>query len=184
MKRKLADKYFNALYDATYDDAVAYIIGKSGDAAVAKDVLFDTYSCVYDYLRNKDDFYDDELTETFFDNLKKAMKKHITTNEESTPLNILSNMQKINEIVESEFELSEKDATENMLDKKAHSFVMQKSTVERRAFILYFYEGHSTNRISQILNIPEQQVCGHIQSVLLEIRNNFLSSYQAEGGKI
>ena len=60
---------------------------------------------------------------------------------------------------------------------KAHSFVLQASDIERKAFILYFYEGCSIKETAKLLGIDEAYICGYLERTITAIQNNFLSKY-------
>lgn len=177
MNKKRATRYFNELYDSTYDDALTYIAGKSGDTDIANDVLFDTYATVYAYLLKQKEVSESDAAEVFYNALNDAIEKHRRRpSEESTPP-LIASKDELDPIIDTELDLSEQKATDDMLIKKAHSFVLQRSGTERKAFILYFYEGYSAKKTAKLLGLTEDEVYGYLVKTVSSIQSNFLAKY-------
>ncbi len=175
MKRKQAEKYFNKIYDATFDEAVAYISAKTGNTGITATVLEDTYKELFYYLLKQREPDDDQVGEKFVEILKKTTEEFKAPDAECDEY--VATNEEVELVKNSDIAMSEEQATEDLYVKKAHSYVLQRSSLERRVFILYFYENCTAERISSLLSIPVENVYGYIKKTSEDIQINFLSKY-------
>ncbi len=177
MRKKQAEKFFKQIYDATFDDAVTYIYGKTGDLDIVNTVLFYTYNELYLFLK-KQRIYIDEITSDFFYECLNDMIAEFC--EEKTPefreINP-SDQQHLDKLLDVEFDLNDEVVNERMIVKKVHSYLMQKNVLERKIFLLYFFKGFDVRRISGLLGVNPDKVYGCLCTLLKEIKSNFLANY-------
>ncbi len=180
MRKSIALEYFKELYDATFDDTITYIYGKTGNPDLLNDVLYSTYSELFIFIK-KLKWYDEEQVSNFFYNCLNDMIGEFAPPEAASPREIApSQKEDIELLLDTEFDIDDEQAVNNLLIKKAHSFVLQKSAVERKIFVLYFYKGFEPTRISGLLGVDASIVNGCVATLLTEIKDNFLSSYLAK----
>ena len=175
MKRKQAEKYFNEIYNATFDEAVTYVSARTGNTGITPTVLEDTYKALFYYLLKLKEPDDSAVSEKFIEILKKITEEFKAPDAECDEY--VSTKQEVEDIENSDIAMSEEQATDDLYVKKAHSYVLQRSSLERRVFILYFYENCTAERISALLSIPVENVYGYIKKTSEDIQANFLSKY-------
>lgn len=177
MKRSIAVKHFNKLFDATFNDAITFISGKSGDTGIADNVLHDTYTEVFRYILRQKEYDEQDVGKKFLKTLKITVERYTRSVDKTDDQEYISDADKLNTLVMTELELSEQQAMDDLYVKKAQSYVLQKGLKERKAFILYFYEGYSADDIARMLSISDKEVYGFLEKTVSGIQNNFLSKY-------
>ncbi len=178
MKSNIATQYFEKLFEATFDNARVYVAGLTGNPDIIEDVLFKTYKEIFKQLQKQKNFDGDKIGEMFYGLLKKYAAECDNT-QNDTPVNFIEKTeQDIKDILATEFNLTEEQAKDELLIKKSHTYLFQKPAIERKAFVLYFYEGCSPEEIADMFSIKKEYVCGCIYSILQQIKNNFLGTYQ------
>ncbi len=177
MRKKLAKKIFTQIYNATFDDAITYIYGKTGNPDSLNTILFYTYSELFIFLR-KQRRYIEELTSDFFYECLNDMLSGFSELETAESRSIEpAELQQLEKLLDTEFDLTEQQIKDKMLVKKAHSFLLQKNSLERKIFVLYFYKHFDVRRISGLLGVDPEIVQGCLCTLLDEIKNNFLANY-------
>ena len=180
MKKSIALEYFKELYNSTFDDTITYIYGKTGNPDILNDVLFSTYNELFIFIK-KLKWYDEEQVSNFFYNCLNDMIGEFVPVEATSPREILpSQKDEVEALLDTEFDIDDEQAVNDLLIKKAHSYILQKSALERKVFTLYFYKGFEPTRISGLLGVDASVVNGCIKTLLTEIKDNFLSSYLAK----
>ena len=184
MKRTVATEKFNQLYDLTYDKALAYAVHSTGNPDKAEDILSDTYSAVYKRLLKAKDFEIENISNYFFTCLKNSINKfYIKKSSEELLYEDISEKNEvdcqtlIDSLLNTEINITEKQATDSLLIKRINAFIYQKDEKQRNTFILRFYYGYSLREISDMLNIPCTTLNNYIYRLLDEIRKNFLDEY-------
>lgn len=184
MRKSIATLEFNRIFDATYDEALAFVSGKTGNIALADDILTDTYTAVYSRLRKMNAYDLQYIHEFFLDYLKHSTNEHmissdyvVSTLTTTTDSNSISSTNLVDSILTTELSINEKDVTESLLLKKINAFVLQKDGIERKIFVLHFYCGYTLDQVSQLLEIPVYKINDQIYGLLTEIKNNFLNEY-------
>ena len=175
MKRKQAEKYFDGIYDTTFEDAIAYIAARTGNTGIVTTVLEDAYRSLFYYMLKQKDFDEQEVLKKFAEFLGKSTDEFKAPDAECD--GYVSTETEIAELENIDIAMSEKQATDDLYVKKAHSYVLQRSSLERRVFILYFYEKRSAEEISKLLSIPVENVYGYLKKTSEDIQINFLSKY-------
>ncbi len=175
MKRKQAEKYFNRIYDATFEDAVAFIAAKTGNTGIVTTVLEDTYKSLFYYILKQKELDEQTVMEKFAGLLKSSTNEFRAPDAECD--DYISTEEEITALESVDVAMSEQEATDDLYVKKAHSYVLQRSSLERRVFILYFYENRSAEEISKLLSVPIENVYGYLKKTSEDIQNNFLSKY-------
>lgn len=177
MNKKRATQYLNEFYDSTYADTITYISGKTGDTDIASDVITDTFTDIYGYILSLKTVDEKDLGEYFYGALNFYIEKYQKELKAETEFQQSSSEERLLELITKDLDISEKQAIDDMLIKKSHSFVMQRSAIERKAFILFFYEGYSLEKTAELLGISTDILCGYLERTLLGIQSNFLSKY-------
>ena len=177
MKKKDAIRYFNDFYDMTYNDAMTFIAGKAGDTDIATDVLTDTYASVFSHLQKQKEYSESAVADEFYRALNAAIERYKRRYTETLHDAKASDGSLLAELCERTLDLDEQTARDDMLIKKAHSYVLQCGSTERKTFILYFYEGYTAQRIAKLLGIDESEVFGYLERTVSGIQNNFLAKY-------
>jgi len=188
MRKSIATAKFNQFYDMTYDDAVAFIAGKTGCIDIVNDILIDTYSAVYNQLLKIKTCNDEQIQNYFFICLKDSINNYWIDRDDTSYFdkNIIDdiniNSEKIlSEILDTDIDLSEQQATEKLLFNKINSYIMQQNDLKRKSFILHFYYGYPTKQVSKLLAVPINAINNSLISTLKEIRSNFLKEYISKG---
>ncbi len=177
MRKSSAIKYFKEIYDATFDDAITYIYGKTGNPDLLGDVLYNTYFELFMFIKKKRRYIEEDVSDFFYGCLNDMLSAF--SKNETTPLREIEPSQKdeIDKLLNIEFDMNDEQAINSLLLKKANSFVLQKSALERKIFVLYFYKGFESTRISGLLGVDAAIVDACIVTLLKEIKENFLSNY-------
>ena len=177
MKRAIAEEYFKEVYESTFDDSITYIFGKTGNPDLLNDVLFNAYSALFLFIK-KQRYYIEEQVSNFFYNCINDMLNEFAPPDTTSAREIEgANKQDVEQLLDIEFDIDDEQAVENLLIKKAHSYILQKSSLERKIFVLYFYKNYDVRRISGLLGIDADIVYGCVATLLEEIKDNFLASY-------
>lgn len=177
MRKKLAKKYFTEIYEATFDDAITYILGKTGNPNILSKVLFYTYSELFIFLKKQRLYIEEQTSDFFYDCLNDMLSEF--TPAESTPSRTIepATAEQVDALLDIDIDVTDESAIDNLLVKKSHSFLLQKNALERKVFVLYFYKGFDVRRISGLLGVNPDIVCGCICTLLEEIKTNFLANY-------
>lgn len=177
MKRSDAIQYFKEIYDATFDDSITYIYGKTGNPDLLGDVLLNTYSELFMFIKKQLHYNEEEVSDFFYSCLNDMLNEFAP--DETTPQReiTLSDSQEVEALLETEFDINDEQAINSLLLKKAHSYILQQNVLERKIFVLYFYKGFEPTRISGLLGVDATVVNGCIATLLKEIKDNFLSNY-------
>lgn len=177
MKRSNAVQYFNNLYESTFDDAKAFVVGLTGNTDIVENVLLKTYKSVFEKLLKQKDITSDDIGKFFYNTLKNNALELAGTTQNTAYLPNEKQADDLKQILNTEFDLDEQKVNDEFLIKKAHNFLSQKPSIQKKAFVLYFYEGYETGEISKMLAVDEQVINGYIFDVLEDIKNNFLNGY-------
>lgn len=184
MKKSEATAKFNQLYDLTYDNALAYSVESTGSMDTAEDILTDTYSAIYNRLLNMKEFDIENIRNHFFTCLKSSVKKYYIKSANNEALNEDITVSSdgdcqpfIDALLNTEINITEKQAVDNLLIKKINDFISHKDEICRKAIILRFYYDYPLRKISKLLNVPDTTLNNCIYKLLEEIRNNFLDEY-------
>lgn len=177
MKKNDAVRHFNDFYDTTYNDAMTFIAGKAGDTDIAPDVLTDTYTAVFALMQKQKEYDGAAVADEFYRALNNAIERHKRRPTEASHGTHASDGVMLSELCGRVLDLNEQAAHDDMLIKKAHSYVLQCDSTDRKAFILYFYEGYTAQKIAELLGITEGEVFGHLESTVSGIQHNFLAKY-------
>lgn len=184
MKRTEATAKFNQLYDLTYDNALAYSVESTGCLETAEDILAETYSAIYKRLLNMKEFDIENIRGYFFTCLKNSVKKYYIKKPEKEILyediasaNDSDCQSFIDTILNTEINITEKQAADSMLIEKVNKYISGKEELQRKAFILRFYYGYPLRKISELLDVPATTLNNYIYRLLVEIRKNFLDEY-------
>ena len=177
MRKNEVDKIFEALYESTYDDAVAYIGGSTGNLAIMEDLLFSLYSQMYEFLLNSK-IYDENLIKgKYIETLKNIIAPHLT---DDTNIEITSKRKRtINSVeknLETEFYISETDLFESEIIDEIIKFISGEPSFVQKIFILYFYCNYDAKNISELLSAEENDVTHIIYALLKEIRDTYLKN--------
>ena len=177
MRKKLAKEYFTEIYNATFDDAVTYILGKTGNPDILSTVLFYTYSELFIFLKKQRLYIEEQTSDFFYDCLNDTLGEFAPT--ETAPSRTINPASKedIDKLLDTDIDLTDQKAFDDLLIKKSHSFLLQKNATERKVFVLYFYKGFDVRRISGLLGMDPDIVCGCIKNLLEEIKTSFLANY-------
>lgn len=178
MKNTIATQYFDKLFEATYDNAKVFVAGLTGNPDIIERVLTKTYREIYKQLLKQKNYDGEEIGNAFYGLLKQYSAECDLSDDQPTAFLSQKSEQDITDILQTEFNISDDDAKENLLIKKAHTYLFQKSAIERKAFVLYFYQDCSIDEIADMFGIEKGYVCGYIYGILEDIKNNFLSAYQ------
>lgn len=178
MRKKAAREVLEALYESTYTDAVAQYCTAFGTLNHIEDAFTKIYLEVYKHLlRLKKST--SEQTKDYFD---KVFCEYISANSDDEQNqnppdeNSKFNTTDITKVLSTEFDISEKEFFESMLNKKIYSYVMTKPIFVRKVFLLFFYCGYTIERISVTLNCKHEIVTSSIYTLLTEIQNSFLKN--------
>lgn len=177
MRKKVAKKHFTQIYEATYEDTITYILGKTGNPDLLSTILFYTYSELFIFLTKQRHYIEEQTSEFFYDCLNDMLSEFWT--EETVPArNIeLSDKEHVDILLESEFDLTDEIARNNLLIKKSHSYLMSRNILERKIFCLYFYKKFDARRISGLLGVEPDVVYSCVNTLLEEMKTNFLADY-------
>lgn len=178
MKKKEAINKFTSLYDATYDDAIAYTIGRTGSVDILSDVLKYTYNRLYQQLLKLKKYNLDEIKSNFFSYLNEAISK-FDTSEKTHSDTVHTDMQysSPDDFLNIELNISDDKAKELLLHKKIQSYIKTCSDTEKKVFYMFFYCGYEIEQISKLLNLQENQTTNLICTILNYIKSNFLEEY-------
>ncbi len=177
MRKAIAEQYFKEMYESTFDDSITYIFGKTGNPDLLNDVLFNAYSALFLFIK-KQKYFIEEQVSNFFYNCINDMLNEFAPPDTISPREIEgAQKQEVDELLDIEFDIDDEQAIDNLLIKKAHSYILQKSALERKIFVLYFYKGYEVRRISGLLGVDADIVYGCVATLLKEIKDNFLASY-------
>ena len=169
MRKNTAIEYFKEIYDATFDDAITYIYGKTGNPSLLNDILYNTYFELFMFIK-KQRWFNEEETNDFLYSCLNDMLGEFSSKETIPPRTIEpSEKEEIDKLLDIEFDINDEQAINNLLLKKANSFILQKNALERKIFVLYFYNGFETKRISGLLGVNSDIVDGCIVTLLKEI---------------
>ena len=174
MIRKSADEQFENLFEATFDDAVAYVAGTTGTFDIVEKILIKTYSKFYGFLRKTKNSDREQIEMTFLNILKNTTSKYISASDSSqfrsykkeSPISPQQILDEDLEITESEFLNMRKNL-------KIHSYIMSFPENERKIFILYLYCNYSPEKISRLLNVDTVYIDNSISVLLTEIKEKF-----------
>lgn len=177
MKKSTAIEYFKELYDVTFDDAITYIYGKTGNPDLLADVLYNTYSELFIFIKKQRRYNEEEVSDFFYGCLNDMLSEFTTP--ELTPARKIepSEKEEVDALLDTLLDINDEQAVSSLLIKKAHSFILQKNALERKIFVLYFYKAFEPIRISGLLGVDVSIVNGCIATLLKEIKENFLSNY-------
>lgn len=183
MKRKNATAEFNRLYDSTYDDALCYTIAATGDQNAAQDILSETYLSLYKRLLKAHTGQIEDLRTYFFTCLKNSVKRYYSGHRDDPLLysDIAPDDSATDEMIDSllnlDIDITESQAMNSILIARINKFIMSKSEIQRRAFMMRFYYGYTLREISDMLGVPQSRLNNYIYRLLAEIRTNYLSEY-------
>ena len=178
MKNSDAIKLLDALYDSTYDDALAYIAGKTGNLNSAEAILIDTYTEVYKAIKSTKNINPDKINNLLVDKLKTATRNHQTTNAEELYIDFSTFDEKsIERILSTEFDLDTNKLENTLLLKKVNGYISKLPTFQQKSFVLHFYIGYSINQISHLLGESEEKITSSIGTTLNSIIINFLEEH-------
>lgn len=177
MKKKDAVLKFTSLYDATYDDAIAYTLGRTGSVEILTNVLKDTYEKLYKKLLKSKRYNFDEIKSCFFSFLNEAISHHNSNNDSNNVAVLDVDSDNINEILDTELNISEDTAKELLLHKKIQSYITTRDESERKVFYMFFYCDYSVSQISKLLSLDEIYTKKLLCCILNKIKSNFLEEY-------
>ncbi len=178
MKKSEAIKNFDILYDSTYNDAIAFIAGKTGSLDNVEKILSVTYSEMYRYFLKCNSCSKNEIEITFLKALKESMKNYLPQEKDDFCIDskIRKTQKSVDKLLETDFDISETDFLESKLNKKIYSFVMNKHITKRKIFILYFYCNYNAKQIANLLETEDDTVTHILFTLLKEIRDSFLKT--------
>lgn len=184
MKKSTAISKFNEIFDATYDEALAFVAGKTGNILLANDILTDTYSALFAHLKKCNEFDLNTTHEFFLRYIKESTNAYILKDKD---LKNTSNLafqdeiadadKKIADLLNTEFEIHENQLQDTLILKKINRFILQKDDIRKKAFILHYYCNYSLEQVANLLDVSIQQTQSGIYQILCEIKKNFLGNY-------
>ena len=182
MKKSAAISKFNELFEATYDDALAFVVGKTGNILLADEILTETYSELFAYLKKCNEYSINEIHD-FFLNLIKETTKSRTTNEQSLDSAVsvteeqMIASEKLTELLNTEFNINEKQLQDDLILKKINRYILQKDDIRKKTFVLHYYCGYTLEQISTLLGLSITHIENYIFQILSEIKKSFLNNY-------
>ena len=176
MKKTQVMQYFDSMYDSTYDDAIAFIIGMTGELDNIETILTETYLEIYTYLSKAKIVNSDEIQKYFIDTLKAKICKYSSKREDEYKVKakIRRTLNSVQKMLLTEFEIEQDEFFESRFHKKIHSFISSKPALIRKVFLLYFYCNYDIEKIAALLQIETNEVTHITYTLLKEIRDTFL----------
>ena len=165
------------IYDATFDNAVGFVSAKTGNTNITPIVLEEAYKKLFYYIMRQKEFDSQTALDVLFEYIEQATDEFKAPDIECGDFSATENCVKA--VEDEDIAMSEEQATEDLFVKKAHSYVLQRASLERRIFILYYYENFTAEKISKLFSIPIETVYGYIKKTSEDIQTNFLLKYMS-----
>lgn len=174
MIKKVANEQFERIFEATLDDAVAYVAGMTGTFDIVEKVLIKTYAKLYRHLRKSKNLKNEDIEKAFLDILKDNTAKYINPQDNSNFRSFSKEKPLSPELIlEEELEISESEFLSTKKNKKIHSYIMSFPEQERKIYILYLYCNYTAEKISYLLNTDVEYINNSIAILLTEIKEKF-----------
>ena len=181
MRKTEANAQFDRLYDATYDNALHYVVESTGSFDAAEDILSETYSAVYKRMLRSGGEDIDDTRSYLFTCLKNAVSKHYAkkaeseisfediTDEDCQPM--------IDTLLRTEVDVTESEAANHILIGKINDYLSKCAEAQRKVFILRIYYGYPLQMVAEKTGLPQSTVNNYVYRLLNDIRQKFLSDY-------
>ena len=176
MRIREAFENLDLLYDSTFDEAVAFIVYETGKTEIAEEILTKTYYSMLEYFLKTNEFEPSDIQVMFLDTLKKNLSGFVQ-NESCANVPKAHNdisISLLNDLIDTDFEISEKEFKKVKLSKKIYKFISDKPSYIRKIFLLYFHCGYTIKTIAITLKLSEEDVISSLYSLLGEIKEKFL----------
>lgn len=171
-------KKFDDFYQKTYQNAMVYCIGKTGDFINGEDLLAEAYYDVYQQF-SKDKTGELLNSErSLVSALKKTISQYWEKHRRDLILEETVEGGSIESLLNTDLDLTEEAVIRRMLVQDILEYVSVQPAPLRRAFALYFYLGKTLEETASELKVPVLTAQNYLCRILREIEENFLEEYE------
>lgn len=178
MKKVERKARFNAFYHATYDQAMAYCMAKTGDFINGEDLLEDAYYAVYKKILKDKKGQLHEPERYLYAALDARIEQYWKKHRKEQFLAPAEDEVSLDAMLELEFDLTEETAVKQMLVQDILEFVSAQPAPMRRAFAMYFYLEQAMEEIAAELGVSTVAAQNYLYHLLQAVRENCLEDYE------